>query len=57
MKRDANEGAGVQSGLAHKSKVTDNTPSNELILKKNQKPPKAYDESAPRGHKVRCYGQ
>ena len=55
-KRDAQQGAGVESGLCHKQKITDNTPADSVTMKKSQKPPQPSNSSAPGGHKIRSYG-
>lgn len=51
MKRDAQQGAGVESGLSEKKAIGDYVPrtSNDKTFKPNSPPV----ESAPNGHKIK----
>lgn len=49
--RDANEGAGIQSGLTKKEKIGDYKPAT--ASEKTGKPKSAPVEKAPNGHKIK----
>lgn len=49
--RDAEQGAGIQSGLSSKEKIGDYKPAT--ANEKTGKPKSAPTTSAPRGHKIK----
>jgi hypothetical protein len=51
MKRDAQQGAGIESGTSAKSKIGDYKPREQN--EKNGKPRSPATESAPNGHKIK----
>lgn len=50
-KRDAEQGAGVESGLSQKQKIGNYSPRGQH--EKSGKPKSPATEQAPRGHKIK----